>query len=1828
MLGNSSCFIGINYIGIQDAVDNGNYVKSHRKMNLSEIAYTEIAPFYYDSLVKDLSSDRKFLSGNVYFVPYTGSDASKEHVLSVNLNSLYETLWNEYGTSSEKPTLDNITLQEQIELLELGLYNNEKNYYKNVEKVLIEDYKAIEDDLNKLTENNIEISTVSDIQALIKDLSEEQVTSLFYSKGIDTVRGFHYFDKGLRKELVEIINYINEIEKSSETELVKAKRFVKKYVGDRENLGADTKSPLYNDIALIQSLGKIPSQTKLIEHKNLKNDPLYKEFYMYNSPTVLNIDDILIVNPLDYIFLLERLLFTLPFNRRTVGDIMQFKGKNLGKSYVESVKRNKMGVSTFYRYYTDLSKNPEGINTYSNIAIVNDPKQEFKSLVTKSKKPKDYPDGASFTLHFAQLKKTNSLGGELGFNPGIHHKSVGVNYHERTGVVSFQKHNDFTITNEAIRNSYGTKYDWQNYVNQMLSSISFDSPVDVNEKTLYYDVESDKVIESKPFKAKNMLDIWNGLGGAYTVVEDKEGTIEYNGKRYRFTTIDDKEDISRVIHKIEVEDFLKRVKIPNLSLDDFTYDGTIKLKGKPVNPLDLDDDQYRIYKAFLNQISQEKLKAIKKAEEESIKGKYIESISFVSAIKTGQINVNESNLVGNQYVFGDGKSLRYMKFDNRTRGVQLASEKDVEEGEATLPQQLIGATAFGGFAFEKAQKVYSLVKELAIQSIDKELKALVSNLTITDEDRANLIEYLRKFLSKNIEGLTTTQLTRDILLYSKNPSFDTKQISRIFVSNLNSFLTKEGIRKSVPGAQFVLKPPSQVYEVDGLIMQGFEYRKYKAEVFRKTGKVINVKPRDLKKAEFKIKTKNGFTSIENITVEQLNDLSFKLNLNVKFNNLDPKAVYSTLIHNADKRETKNKLENDLQLFINEFIKKASKEDWIATKGEVLAPSVWKDIFYITNDTTINDVRQPNYFRNKISNNEKAAFDFLMTLEPENIYDLNAFLNNDVFKNLDKNKVIEFYTKTLPHKERAKLKTFTFRKTKPIEISEESIKNFTDSKIKDFERGHTFVTQRIPLQSLASVMVNEIVGFINTEANTMMVNNDHQILTGGDYDVDKTTAVGENIKESENTVINKLIKAFQDVANDPRNILVRERAVDTAYLSEISDRYYGGKIDRMNNYSFWARAQMKYDNLLGKDEVGIFATALKSLSGITASFYQSLEDYNKLKDKSPEVAEFIKSFIKPKPITISLDGEFKTYSIPANIDLSRLNEETIDMIVNELYAGKNLEKLREELNLQDKAYDVLGELLNLAVDNAKELKLAGLNSTLTTGSIYSYGIVMGIPASDIARILNNEQVKNVLYKTQNSIYQRIGILDSVQQIGDEPLITFSNTSIRKEADKIKNKSEELKAFLELYERTEQFDAIGKVFSINQGLKPSNYDIFNFKRRLKKMMSDAPLPKRLENAKDEEKKKYIASKNLMINKFDFVKFIENLKSYDQWVRGEKPDNTYSIDYIKFFDEIKTGFNVLHLIAANPHYRAYYEVFTISEKTFENTSLRLANIENLLNHFSFKGYLDFDYLDEKLFNKFLNMFDDLFVDEFLQKYDGLPVIKNKNGVPFNFALQEDRVKFIEFVETEFFPLIKSKDALFSNEFIANLVLDVDTDLFENKFSYWRMNENPTVISRTNQVLRQNAYTTALRELSTQGIKLNNNLYNIYDVIRMYNLLLYKDSSSEKAFTKFLLRDDKISLAYNDFLAKKLKEERIIDFSFLKEDEKIVQLLLSNNIKQVSNKQNYPIFEKRNGKIHFKTRQNIITSEQGKVYQKRLMNYRNPLLKKKERNFDNLLLSHLIEC
>ena len=201
----------------------------------------------------------------------------------------------------------------------------------------------------------------------------------------------------------------------------------------------------------------------------------------------------------------------------------------------------------------------------------------------------------------------------------------------------------------------------------------------------------------------------------------------------------------------------------------------------------------------------------------------------------------------------------------------------------------------------------------------------------------------------------------------------------------------------------------------------------------------------------------------------------------------------------------------------------------------------------------------------------------------------------------------------------------------------------------------------------------------------------------------------------------------DDCTEPFNVLADANLEEQLYFANSGPGNFLGKIEAYIN------------NQIGKGCVGIGANGLKLFSAITT--YVN----NILNSGDPELQKsLIKSSIKFRNIT---------YYLPANA--RALN-------VNTLQDPKVLEILANRAGKEEDAALTLSAILSLAVDNAKNLKLAKINGTTAILPLYIYGAIMGIPLTDLVQVLNSRTGRIISELIQGNSFISNNPITSISQ----------------------------------------------------------------------------------------------------------------------------------------------------------------------------------------------------------------------------------------------------------------------------------------------------------------------------------------------------------------------------------------------------------------------------------------------------------------------------------
>ncbi|MCS7316941.1 MAG: hypothetical protein NZZ41_01275 [Candidatus Dojkabacteria bacterium] len=1570
-------------------------------------------------------------------------------------------------------------------------------------------------------------------------------------------------------------------------------------------------------------------------------------------------------------FLISWMNASEEYHSATIGSSVFYKGGNEVKQFIERGKRGAMLTSTIQPF--DL-KNPFGVPRYTELVIVEDPKQEFQALVKMLNM--DIADGASFSTELLQIQYKNSLGNKVGQPTGSHIKDLGVFKDFNRETASFKKNNNFVISHERIRKSQGNKIDFK-IINDSLyrqSSLSglFEG-VTVPEKvyTSRYRKENGEIvqvsikyveqqtIDGKPYPVfevtengkppvkmvmKTVLDLYNALGNAFTVNENNE-----------YTKMNDPGHSPNIINEILSLDVLLK-----------TYSGKTH------------------------------------DEASEVKSKMKLGFNFVSAIKSSQTNINPlKDLL-------EGNYLMSTRVEQTHLGMQLNAAKDTDDKEATLPTQIVGALGLTSYTPEYSYKAFEYLKELVTNSIDERLTT--ENIDIDPVKKKKLYDVIRELSLATVVTTKETGLVSYILSKSNIP-LDNPQISKIVIAAINSYLSSEGIRKNIFGNQYVLAPPIQVYEDEhsvffgdktqrrkkrlfvnrllenGTLTEDFLKRSrrafYKTFKFVKNGKTLFVlsgkealkfqldiktnylfRTSDMEKTEKELKDNkipfkivgNAF-SISFKDVEEMDkilDILLKGNVEIDYDNTTPRDLkparvkyvlqtdkglvvtdlYSTeeskfLRYNKGTGDIKEKYKmiNQLEEKIQEWNQKSLYI--IKLPGEIIAPKSWKSKFLLKDTEDLSDIKGEDeyfsYFLRQINENptrSKHLDDMFM----KNVKKTPLYIH---FKLLNK----KTQSKTIKRIE--KLRKKLFDNLRLLSSSEESkrdeIKNTieqTKNKLREilapyyakalakaFKESLKSVTTRIPLQSLASVMSQEIVGFLDTEENTAMINNEHQSLTGGDYDVDKTnylakyvTVYGlhETSKEKKEYWLNKLLEQIYEASIDDRNMLQRETGVDMTEVESVVEEI---PLYPFRENHYLSTVELKIANMIGKDVTGIAANMIKVYSTLNVDANKKLDEFVKLYDKlknQKEEERDINDINKLNELFNSLLNEFVyeldttrhvqflsnlppkkvmklyQYAIADLYEIDQLPTTKEDKIhipvkIKEFsYKSDNmreeaiafLKKKEETLKEQHKTADMLGQMLNAAVDNAKHIYLGRMNVDVDTAPIVMTMLIDGIDLKSIVDFLSDDKIKKLL-KDKNSnffegypgkslmriIESRINTIQDLIQsiltkkielknIGDEiinEVNVINNENVNKKSnqnDFVEGLKENI-AYLEKYkkvlERTEDLNVMARILSINQGLNPTSFGVFSrisfvnnyYDNKVKSFLRKIENKYSTNKTELESILKYLLDNNIIKQKnpnkgFDILNFEVVPFDFVQWVENEE----YRQNRNKIFKLVNSGYNIFEAVTSLPNVIEQLKIMGKSMNILKATSPKF-NAAIAISNMITKERLVAKPFNEQMFERYLKAINMYIQDAYLDNAPpGVHVVQTVETMPngtevirqFDLKNINDRINFIKSFNQQ---IMNLKRKYPGNEFLKILVLD------ESK-----VNEHGQTVERIKSIFSKDIITVDSSEI-VQELAIKSDLKKLgpgfLKALRYYNLLIYQDSNARGSFTSFFTNPELFDSYWN---------------------------------------------------------------------------------------------------
>lgn len=222
------------------------------------------------------------------------------------------------------------------------------------------------------------------------------------------------------------------------------------------------------------------------------------------------------------------------------------------------------------------------------------------------------------------------------------------------------------------------------------------------------------------------------------------------------------------------------------------------------------------------------------------------------------------------------------------------------------------------------------------------------------------------------------------------------------------------------------------------------------------------------------------------------------------------------------------------------------------------------------------------------------------------------------------------------------------------------------------------------------------------------------------------------KQIDNAVSNQAVHSISKVAKNPGDLFEAQVGLDncTAPLDAEADSNLEEKLYFANSGpgNFLGKIEAFLNNQIGKECVGIAANGLKIFAAITT--YMN----NVLNEGTLEEQKRLISAFKFR------DTEYKLIADVKSLDVNSIQDPEILAYLAKVAAEDS-----------DAALS-LSALLSLAVDNAKNLKLAKINASQTMLPLYIFGVTMGITIPELVKVLNSRTGRLISGLIQGNIFK--------------------------------------------------------------------------------------------------------------------------------------------------------------------------------------------------------------------------------------------------------------------------------------------------------------------------------------------------------------------------------------------------------------------------------------------------------------------------------------------
>ena len=636
--------------------------------------------------------------------------------------------------------------------------------------------------------------------------------------------------------------------------------------------------------------------------------------------------------------------------------------------------------------------------------------------------------------------------------------------------------------------------------------------------------------------------------------------------------------------------------------------------------------------------------------------------------------------------------------------------------------------------------------------------------------------------------------------------------------------------------------------------------------------------------------------------------------------------------------------------------------------------------------------------------------------------------------------------------------------------------------------------------------------------------------------------------------------IQSTIQNIRNFKDSYVPVDMEDLREAADNSTKGQdaktITLLNPLSIY---KMQRQNMIGKGVIGIAATGQKAAFMLSYYFNEIYKNAREGVDYTYEDNVFK---VLPDSKLAKTMFSFKSTRLINNAagEVNTLPSINLDNVVGALKEYAMTHRLEP-----DKPVDIMiSQLISAATDNAKELILDKINAGSNLARCFLFGIVIGCDVTTLVQFMTSPVISYVNSLSNQNIYmgrertvkqalndvkRYLNARSNLLNQGFDVKLTYDNildTIIPEDLDitTIYSYLDDLLEFSNLLEAADEFSSLGRVLSVNQGIKTRAEDLEYAVANISKMIEDREdaLGIRNEGIVSQETLQkvlgndYARLKDFASNKFDVVKWLQ-----DQDVILEDGSIVkYRQLTADYYNYIKKVFNVFEVINNLPHFS---KMFTLMGSVFtvHGFSTRTRIVQEAV-----KQYRDLsptNRIDSKGYGQILSAANDMMLIKFFEESNiKFPLLKDypminaagdiyrtKGTSLLDLSTDDGRAKFKYLFDDFVVPQLKAgqfftKDVVANgkpigeelaneyntitsnNEFITSLMKGLDGDV-----PLWKTDINMAA-DNNYTALKLSKFGKALSTLHT--VKIGD--YSLADWFAIYNFIVNKNRYGSDRLTK----------------------------------------------------------------------------------------------------------------